>query len=197
MKKNILVSILILYSMHHISAQETVTIDITKSVIAWSASYSFEFGGHEGTVQFKEGTILKTNDKIVGGRFIVDMNTITNTDGGYNDGLVTHLKDEDFFNVKKYPTAQLIITNVKYHDPNNTKGSDKTYLRMDANLTIKGITLPITYESEINAENTEMISRFKIDRTRWGIDFGAKGLSSRMKDRFISDAIIFEVTLSK
>lgn len=197
MKKNILLLVVSFCSIVYTSAQEEVAIDTSQSVVNWSAAYSFEFGGHEGTVQFKEGAFLKTNNQIVGGTFLIDMSTIINTDGDYNDSLVDHLKDEDFFNTEKYPTAQLVITKVKYHDPNNTPESDKTYLRMEANLTIKGITLPLMYESEINAENTQMISRFKIDRTRWGINFGAKGLSSKMKDRFISDAIEFEVTLNK
>jgi len=195
--KSILLLVVSLSSIVYVSAQEEFTIDANKSIVNWSAAYSFEFGGHNGTVQFKEGTFLKTNDKIVGGTFVIDMSTIVNTDGDFNDGLVDHLKNEDFFDIETYPTAQLVITKVKYHDPNNTIGSDKTYLRMEANLTIKGKTLPITYESEINAENNQMISRFKIDRTRWGINFGAKGLSSKMKDRFISDAITFEVMLSK
>ena len=197
MKNNILLLVVSICSIVFASAQEEIVIDTNKSIVNWSADYSFEFGGHEGTVQFKEGTFLKNNNQVVGGSFIIDMSTIINTDGDYNDGLVDHLKDTDFFNIEKYPTAQLVITKVKYHNPNNTPGSDKTYLRMEANLTIKGITLPIMYESEINAENTQMISRFKIDRTLWGINFGAKGLSSKMKDRFISDAIEFEVTLSK
>jgi polyisoprenoid-binding protein YceI len=197
MKKNILLVVVTVCSIVSAFAQGMIKIDTSKSVVNWSASYSFEFGGHEGTVQFKEGTLFKMNDKIVGGTFVIDMNTIANTDGDYNQGLVDHLKNEDFFDVPKHPTAQLEITSVKYHDPKNTPNSDKTFLRMNADLTIKGITLPIMYESEINAENTQMISRFKIDRTKWDVNFGAKGVSSKMKNRLISDAISFEVTLNK
>jgi polyisoprenoid-binding protein YceI len=178
-------------------AQEVVNINTATSSLKWSASNVFSFGGHEGTVQFKEGKILKTKNKVSGGHFVIDMHTIANTDGGYNENLVSHLKNGDFFDVNMFPVATLDITNVKYHDPSNTPNSDKTYLRIHGDLTIKGVTLPIWYEAEINAENTEMTSRFKIDRTRWNINFGAKGLSSAMKDNIISDAIEFEVSLKK
>jgi polyisoprenoid-binding protein YceI len=197
MKNSISTFILVIGFSVISNAQELVNINTATSVLKWSASNVFSFGGHEGTVQFKEGTLIKTNDKITGGHFSMDMHTIINTDGDYSEDLVNHLKDEDFFHVEKFPTANLVITNVKYHDPSNTPNSDKTFIRIHGDLTIKGITLPIWYEAEINAENTEMTSKFKIDRTRWNINFGAKGLSAAMQDNIISDAIVFEVTLRK
>lgn len=195
MNKTILTLILIISFAIRVTAQETTKIDIERSTVNWAGSYSFSFGGHEGTVKLKAGLLVTTNKKITGGSFAMDMNTIANTDGGYNEGLVDHLKDEDFFDVKNHPTTQLVITKVKYHDPNNTKGSDKTYIRVDANLTIKGITHPIQYEAEINAENTQIESKFKIDRTLWKVNFKSKGIGARLKDGIISDAIEFRILL--
>ncbi|WP_375239314.1 YceI family protein, partial [Aurantibacter sp.] len=51
-----------------------------------------------------------------------------------NTGLIEHLKNEDFFNVKQFPNAKLVITKTQYH--NNKE------LKIYAELTIKGITKP-------------------------------------------------------
>ena len=158
-------------------------MDVSKSELKWSSDYTFYFGGHYGTVQFKEGYFIKTGDKITGGSFIIDMNTIANVDGGYNEGLVSHLKDHDFFDVEKFPTAKLVITEVIYQD--------SVHMDIRANLTIKGITLPIKYNAKANYKDLEITTKFKIDRMRWGIDFNHK-----LKSEAISDAIAFEVKLS-
>lgn len=194
--KNMILVFTLLVSIPSLSqAQGSFKVDPDKASLSWKGSSLFGFGGHEGTVKLKEGRLLKTGDKITGGVFIIDMTTITNTDGEYNQNLVEHLKNEDFFAVKEYPTAKLVMTKIKYHDRNNTPDSNKTYLRIDANLTIKGVTQPIQYEAEINVQYTHIAARLKLDRTRWKVDFGSKGLGANLKNEIISDAIEFKVVL--
>ncbi|WP_299887094.1 YceI family protein [uncultured Lacinutrix sp.] len=183
MKKCILLLVIAIYSTANIYAQENLKINSSKSELKWSSDYTFYFGGHYGTVQFKEGYFIKTNEKITGGEFIIDMNTIINTDGDYSEGLVNHLKNDDFFDVPKFPTSKLVITEVNY--------LEVMLLEVKANLTIKGITLPIKFKAEVNYEKLEMTTKFKIDRTRWGINF-----NSKLKSDAISDAIVFEAILS-
>lgn len=195
MKKIILLFALMISLPTLIQAQEVFRVNPDRSSLTWSGSSLFGFGGHEGTVKLKEGRLLKTDDKITGGVFIIDMTTIANTDGDYNQNLVEHLKNEDFFDVKEYPTAKLAMTKVKYHDPNNTPDSNKTYLRIDADLTIKGITQSIQYEAEINDRHTHIAARLKIDRTRWKVDFGSKSMGANLKNEIISDAIEFKIIL--
>ncbi len=195
MKNMILLCALLISFPTLMQARQVFRVNPDRSALTWSGSSLFGFGGHEGTVKLKEGRLLKAGDKITGGVFVIDMTSIANTDGEYNQNLVEHLKNEDFFNVKKYPTAKLVMTKVKYHDPNNTPNSNKTYLRIDANLTIKGITQSIQYEAEINDQHTHIAARLKIDRTRWKVDFGSKGLGANLKNEIISDAIEFKITL--
>ena len=186
MKKCILLIVITICSTVYSYAQEELTIDPSKSELKWFGDYTFYFGGHYGTIQFKEGHFIKTNDKITGGSFIIDMNSIVSTDidnPKANKGLVDHLKNEDFFDVKKHPIAKLVITDVEYHD--------RTHVQMKADLTIKGITLPVKFQAEMNYEKLYMTTKFKIDRTRWGITY-----NSKMKDSAISDAIGFEVRLN-
>jgi polyisoprenoid-binding protein YceI len=155
----------------------------SKSTIKWIGEYTFYFGGHDGFIKFKEGHFIKKNGVITDGEFIIDMNSITNTDIDNKEGnesLVNHLKDPDFFDVKKHPLAKLKITSVEYFE--NNEG------RMFANLTLKGITKPIRFNVSFNYEEKELKTRFKIDRTEWNINY-----NSKIKDGAISDAIGFEV----
>ncbi|REH54714.1 polyisoprenoid-binding protein YceI [Tenacibaculum gallaicum] len=165
------------------STQKKLNINIQKSTIKWIGEYTFYFGGHDGFVNFKDGYFIKSNDAISGGEFIIDMNSITNTDIKKLEGktnLVNHLKDPDFFNVEKHPLAKLIITKVEYFD--------KTHAKIEADLTLKGITKPINFRAELNYEERKMTTRFKIDRRAWGVNY-----KSNFRDGAISDAIGFEV----
>ncbi len=99
---------------------------------------------------------------------------------GYN--LVDHLKKENFFDVKKYPLGTLKITKVEYHD--------KISARLEANLTLKGITKSINFQAKFDYKEKEMKTRFKIDRKKWKVNY-----ESKFKDGAISDAIGFEVSI--
>lgn len=186
MKKNILLLAITMCSITYSYAQEKLKINTKKSELKWSCDYTFYFGGHYGFVNFEDGYFIKNNGKITGGEFTIDLTSITSTDiedEEANTGLVDHLKNEDFFDVKKFPSAKLVITNTKYHD--------KTHLQATANLTIKGITLPVKFQAEVDFEKQQLKTKFKIDRTRWEINY-----NSKLKDNAISDAIGFEVTLN-
>ncbi|MDG5491570.1 YceI family protein [Psychroserpens sp. SPM9] len=175
-----------MFSFVNICAQERLKIDTTKSDIKWSGEYTFYFGGHNGRISFSEGYFEKTNQLITGGQFIIDMNSIICDDIGVkdaNESLVNHLKDPDFFDVSQFPEAVLKITSVEYHD--------STHMKIYANLTLKGITKPISFQAEVNFEKKEMTTKFKIDRMLWGVSY-----NSKLRDGAISDAIGFEVKIS-
>ncbi|MDP5158524.1 MAG: YceI family protein [Flaviramulus sp.] len=190
MKKSILLLAVTMCSLMSFS-QEQLEINILKSDIKWTADYAFYFNGHNGIVTFKEGYFIKTNEVITGGEFIIDMDTIKNLDienEEGKEGLVDHLKNEDFFDVKKFPIAKLVISHVKYHD--------NKHMKIYANLTIKGVTNPVDFQAEVDYEKAQMITKFKIDRTRWNINYNSKEIEGKLKDGIISDAIGFEVKLS-
>ena len=189
--KRILLIVISAFCLTYAFAQEKLNIDIQKSKLKWSCDYAFYFGGHKGTVEFKEGYFIKTKGVIVGGEFIIDMNSIVCTDNEKIDrdsGLVNHLKNQDFFDVKKYPIAKLVITNVLYEDD--------LYIKIVANLTIKNSTLPINFRGKVDYKKQELTTKFKIDRTLWGITYNSKEVEGALKDGLISDAIEFEVRLN-
>lgn len=186
MKKTMLI-FTILFQLFSASGQEKLHIDTDKSTIKWIGELTFNYGGHEGFIRIKDGYFIKENKVIIGGEFIIDMNSITNTDihkKEANESLVDHLKNEDFFDVKNYPTAILKIKSVEYYKNEIYDG------RIYAELTIKGITNPIKFYTKFNYEEKEMKTRFKIDRKSWNVNY-----QSKFKNSFISDAIGFEVSI--
>lgn len=168
-------------------AQKEINIDLEKSEVHWTGSKLFGFGKHYGTVKFKKGKLFQINDKITGGIFTIDMKTIINTDGKYSEMLVDHLKNKDFFHVKKYPIAQLIMTQIKY-DKNNGR------LNIKADLTIKNKTNPIEFQAELSEDQRLFKAEFIIDRTDWKITYESKGFAA-VKNQVISDAIEFRVSI--
>lgn len=173
-----------------LNAQKRFHVDTTNSIIKWTGSNLFKFNKHFGTVKFEKGNLVLKKDSIIGGDFEIDMNTIRNTDGKYNEMLVGHLKNEDFFDVEKYPKSRLEILKITYKDHSN--------LDIEARLTIKGITQPINYSSTLDQSGEQLImkSQFIIDRTRWNVNYESKSLLDGLKDDIISDAIAFEVTVA-
>lgn len=167
--------------------QGTIKIDTAKSVIKWKGSNLFKFNQHFGTVNFSGGEISMNESGISSGIFVVDMNSIKNTDGKYNEMLVSHLKHQDFFDVEKHPEAKLEIHQIKY--------GDNGQMEMDALLMIKGISRLIKFNSTMEKGPNEAVlkSRFIIDRTRWGVSYESQGIVGSVKDDIISDAIEFEV----
>ncbi len=191
MKNGILFMIITSCTIGYSYAQEQLHIDPLKSELKWHGTDVLNVGDHHGIVHFKKGHFVKTDTKITGGSFVITMNTIAlieKNEVDYDNELVNHLKDEDFFDVKKFPIAKLVITDTRYHDP--------THLWVLANLTIKEITLPIQFQAEVDFQKQQMRTKFKIDRTRWGIIYESQKYSVRIKDKAISDMIDFDVKLS-
>ena len=165
-----------------VSAEDLNNVDIAASVLNWEGSKPT--GSHNGTVALKSGGLLVEGGTLTQGVFVVDMNTITNTDMAGSEGAAKiegHLKASDFFDVAVYPTAKFVITSVV-----DTEGK----LAVTGNLTIKNTTKSITIPATI--ATVEGITTFKsetftIDRTDFGVVYASKKLDAALKDKFIND----------
>ena len=129
---------------------------------------------------------------LVGGQFSIDMNSIKNTDiesEEYSAKLEGHLKNKDFFDVEQFPTAVITITNA-------IKGKENNYTVI-ANLTIKGITHPITFDANVNINGINFLAKakIKIDRTKWDITYNSGNFFENLGDYLIKDEIEFDVFL--
>ncbi len=169
--------------------EQTMDIDIEKSIIHWTGFYALKFDRHYGTAKLKSGKWKVTDGMITGGEFKIDMNTITNTDGKYNEMLVDHLKNEDFFEVGVFPISKLEIMNLDH--------SKYPEVDIQGNLTIKGITQPISLTGSFKIQDGETIftSKIVINRTRWNIKYGSGSFYDNLGDDVISDKIEFNVSI--
>jgi polyisoprenoid-binding protein YceI len=167
-----------------VSAQSK-NIDVKKSAIKWHAEKVT--GQHEGNISFKDGSVIFKAGKVTGGSFTVDMTSITVTDIKADQGadkLTGHLKADDFFGVEKFPTSKLVFKTI-------AAKANGVYT-VTADLTIKGITKPVTFDLATTA--TTATTKFKIDRTKYGIEYNSKSIFSSIGDKAIYDE--FEVTVN-
>ncbi|WP_299217088.1 YceI family protein [uncultured Aquimarina sp.] len=164
-------------------------IDKENSNLRWEGFNKLQSDGHYGSVAFDSGEFHLKDSKIIGGTFVIDMNTIANIDGGYSEMLVDHLKNEDFFDVEKYPVSRLSILVIKYLDDSN--------ILVTGDLTIKDVKQPIEFNALLTYNDKKLIftSKFVIDRTRWNIHYKSGSIFNGLGDDLISDEIQFEATL--
>lgn len=165
---------------------QTNKINVSKSTINWTGKKVT--GEHSGTIDFKEGNLTFKNGYLKGGSFAVDMTTINTTDlkGEWKQKLDGHLKAEDFFGVDKFKTATLVFKNI------STK--NKTNYTVTADLTIKGITKPVTFDIVINGTTASTV--VKIDRTKYDIKYGSGSFFSDLGDKTINDEFELKINLA-
>jgi len=168
----------------------TKKVDIKNSIIKW-IGYKVT-GQHEGTITLRSGELsFDDTSNLIGGKFVMDMTTINTTDleGGSKERLDNHLKNDDFFSVKKYNNAELVFKKVS-----KLKNDSKIVVYLiDADLTIKGITNPITFK--INISDNSAYADLKIDRTKFEIKYGSSSFFDGLKDRAIYDEFDLKVNL--
>lgn len=164
---------------------QTKKIDVSKSTIEWVGKKVT--GQHSGTVNFKDGAIVFKGKKLTGGSFTVDMNSLNATDisGEYQQKLNGHLKADDFFGTEKFPTATLVFKKI------GTKSAN--VYTVTADLTIKGITKPVTFDITVNGNTAT--TAFNVDRTKYDIKYNSKSFFESIGDKAIYDEFELKVAL--
>ncbi|MCU0392040.1 MAG: YceI family protein [Thermoflexibacter sp.] len=169
---------------------EKYVINTKESVITWKGSMLISTDSHTGYVSLTKGELMLENGQLVGGAVEIDMNTITDEVHGSDNGLVEHLKDADFFDVKKFPLSTIAITKFP---------SEKGEHRVAGNLTIKGITRPVTFPAKMEVKNGifKADGKLVINRTHWGIHYNSAtlGFLDNLADKAISDSVKFHIKI--
>ena len=169
---------------------DNVRVNAENSTIKWIGSKVAS--SHEGTVNIQKGMLMIDHGTLVGGQFSIDMTSINNTDiesEEYRAKLNGHLKNKDFFNVEQFPLATITITKA-------VKGDDNSY-KIIADLTIKGMTHPVTFAAVVTVKGLNVLAtaKIKIDRTKWDIKYGSGSFFENLGDKMILDEIEFDVYL--
>ena len=159
---------------------QTKKLHLQASNLQWEAK-KVVGAAHQGTLTFSSGEFTYKNNELIGASFVVDMNTLTVTDEGMDAKgkakLEEHLKSDDFFAVKKFPSATLVLKKVT-----KTKAGYKA----EGDLTIKGITKPITVEL-LRTAVEGFASTVIINRTQYDVKYGSGSFFSNLGDKAIED----------
>ena len=169
---------------------KNIFIDTKESVLTWEGSMVFGFEEeHIGYVYISKGELMIEKDQLVGGTAEIDMNTIEYKDKESKNTPVKHLKSPDYFDVEKFPISTFSITKVAYAVRGNIK--------VTGNLTIKGITNPVTFPAKIEVKDRIVKANGKlvIDRTQWGIRYSSGKFYDNLADQAVSDEIEFLVKI--
>jgi len=176
----------------------TYQVDPTATLISWIGSKPT--GSHTGTITASKGDITIEKDIVTKAFFEFDMNTINCTDltGKKKADLEGHLKNEDFFDIQKHPTATFELTALNGVE----KRAESAYVAdVLGKLTIKGIERGIAFAADIHTteEYIEISSpQFVINRTSWDIMYKSKKIldAKALKDGFIHDDIGMKLSLA-
>ncbi|MBA0883472.1 YceI family protein [Flavobacterium undicola] len=177
------------YLSLHFGNEKYFIIDTKESVVTWKGSMLIGPNSHTGYVYISKGELMIENGQLVGGTAEVDMNTIEDENHGRDNGLINHLKDPDFFDVKKFPISTIAITKVASINGENKK--------VTGNLTIKGITHPVTFPAKIEVKDgiVKMNAKLIIDRTKWDVRYNSGKFYDNLADETISDSIEFHIKI--
>lgn len=163
-------------------------IDISKSTVKWVGKKVT--GSHEGNISIKEGHIHFDDNAFTGGNIVIDMSTIecTDLDGDSKQNIENHLSSDDFFGVKKYPTANLEVISAE-----KVKYSKNKY-RVKGILEIKNIKNDVEFEVVI--DNSLAKVELVIDRTKYDIKYGSGSFFDNLGDKMIYDDFNLSVSLT-
>lgn len=155
------------------SITKEITFNTKKSTVKWTG-YG-EVGNYSltGDVKLKSGYFKIENSKIVAGKIIIDLKSISHSESN----LVEHLKGKDFFEVNKYPTAQFKITSSKVITNNE--------IELSGNLTIKKNSKAVTIRMTQNKNNYS--GKITIDRTVFGVQYGSNSFFDNLGDQAIKN----------
>ncbi len=171
----------------------TLNVDTQLSVIDWKGRKIVGDDSHTGTLNLASGQLNVKDDQLVGGSFVIDMNSLTNTDMAGSDGqakLEGHLKSGDFFELGQYPTASFEIAGVAAVD--TVSGASHM---ITGNLTMKDVTKSVSFPASVMMKEGSVLATtlpFTINRTDWNVQYGST-LLGVVKDKAISDDVTLTI----
>ena len=169
-------------------------IDAEKSVVEWSGRNINN--RHHGRIAISGGEFVLANGRPLSGRFVLDMNTITNLDiqdEGWRGMLHRHLKSEDFFDVEHFPTAVFDLSGAA-GIAGATPGTPN--VEITGKLTIKGTTHPLCFPAMVAPQGDGTLkaqAAIDFDRTLWGVCYGSGRLYERLGMHLVNDLISVEL----
>ncbi len=177
-------------------ADGTFQVATAESVVRWTGRNLFNH--HHGTLKLAGGEIKVVNGVLVVARFTLDMNSLANedlTDPDYNALLIRHLKDDDFFAVERFPTAEFVCSKAEALDA-CTPGTPNFTLH--GALTLRGITRDLSFPAVIAAADADHLTgqaEIDLDRTQFGANYGSGRLFAFLGKHVVNDHVHLHLKL--
>jgi polyisoprenoid-binding protein YceI len=170
----------------------TYKANTSRSEITWNGKKVT--GEHFGKVPVKQGSFTLNGTKLTAADFTADLSALTVEDikdAEYNGKLVGHLKNDDFFSTDKFPEARFVLTKA-------TAKAAGVY-DVTGNLTIKGITKPVTFPATIktDANGSTVTGKIVVDRSKYDIKYSSKSFfdANALGDKMIYDDFTLDVKI--
>lgn len=166
------------------SSSETKDINLQQSLVEWLGE-KIVGASHPGSFNLQSGSLSLTDNKITGGSFVIDINSLKSYEG--IGSLEKHLLSDDFFDAGQFPTANFQVTNVTYSDDSN--------FSLTGQLTMKGKTHTETFQATQDKANSTVTASLNLDRTKYDIIFGSGKFFKELADAAIKDIIPLDITI--
>src|SRR5690606_3314158 len=151
------------------TAQQTFHANPAASKVEWVGKKVT--GQHNGDLRLQSGMLEWGENGLAAAKVVMDMSSITVLDLKPEGAakLEGHLKSTDFFNTAEFGTAEFRTTSVvrKYVE------AGKPNFTVTGDLTIKGITKPVTFDVLASMEQTGVRASGTLvfDRTHYDIKY--------------------------
>ena len=167
------------------------TMDNDNSSIKWTGR-ELSTKSHYGSLQMKNGSLTVNTDGTVNGIIKIDMTTIDCEDlqGRSKASLERHLRSDDFFSVESHPIATLT-----FKSEGGIGAGNK--LAFNGDLEIKGISHPISFESELKSVDPKVsaLVDMTFDRSKYNVRFRSGTFFQNLGDKLIYDDIEISVDI--
>ena len=166
-------------------------MDNDNSSIKWTGR-ELSTKSHYGSLQMKNGSLTVNTDGTVNGIIKIDMTTIDCEDlqGRSKASLERHLRSDDFFSVESHPIATLT-----FKSEGSIGAGNK--LAFNGDLEIKGISHPISFESEVKNVDPKVsaLVNMTFDRSKYNVRFRSGTFFQNLGDKLIYDDIEISVDI--
>ena len=166
-------------------------MDNDNSSIKWTGR-ELSTKSHYGSLQMKNGSLTVNTDGTVNGIIKIDMTTIDCEDlqGRSKASLERHLRSDDFFSVESHPIATLT-----FKSEGGIGAGNK--LAFNGDLEIKGISHPISFESEVKSVDPKVsaLVNMTFDRSKYNVRFRSGTFFQNLGDKLIYDDIEISVDI--
>ena len=166
-------------------------MDNDNSSIKWTGR-ELSTKSHYGSLQMKNGSLTVNPDGTVNGIIKIDMTTIDCEDlqGRSKASLERHLRSDDFFSVESHPIATLT-----FKSEGGIGAGNK--LAFNGDLEIKGISHPISFESEVKNVDPKVsaLVNMTFDRSKYNVRFRSGTFFQNLGDKLIYDDIEISVDI--